>query len=258
MTKKNMKFLISNDDGYLAQGIETLAKTLSEFGQVRVVAPEQDKSGASNSLTLDRPLAIRRSSANGFYYINGTPTDCIHMALNIMDDFKPDIVFSGINHGANMGDDTLYSGTVAAATEGYLLGIPSIALSLAGRQNPQFETAASVIRQLMPIFTKEHLSQKPFLWNVNVPNISANQLKGIKAARLGQRHHIHNLITYESPRGETLYWIGAAGAAKDEEPGTDFWTINQNYVSITALSVDLTNTAEQPYLSQILHQINKK
>ena len=248
-----MKFLISNDDGFQAEGLAVLAKTLEQFGQVRVVAPEQDRSGASNSLTLDRPLSIRQAES-GFYYVNGTPADCIHLAVNVMADFKPDMIFSGINHGANMGDDTLYSGTVAAATEGYLLGIPAVAVSLAGKKNPQYATAEHVIGQFLAIFSEDHLKGTPFLWNINIPNIELAKFKGVKVTRLGQRHHIHNLIPFDSPRGETVYWIGPAGAAKDEESGTDFWAIANNFASVTALSVDLTDHAAQPYLAQIIQQ----
>ena len=253
-----MKFLLSNDDGYLAKGLATLADTLGDYGEVRVVAPEQDRSGASNSLTLDRPLSVRKADSNGFYYVNGTPTDCVHLAVNIMTDYQADMVFSGINHGANMGDDTLYSGTVAAATEAYLLGIPAVAVSLTGRTNPHFETAAYVLRQFMTLFKDGSLGEEPFLWNINVPNIPLAELKGIKAARLGRRHHTQNLVTYDSPRGETVYWIGPAGAAKDEEPGTDFWTIAQGYASVTALSVDLTDGNALPYLSQSIQSLVKK
>ncbi len=253
-----MKFLLSNDDGYLAKGLATLAQTLGDYGEVRVVAPEQDRSGASNSLTLDRPLSVRKATSNGFYYVNGTPTDCVHLAVNIMDDYQPDMIFSGINHGANMGDDTLYSGTVAAATEAYLLGIPAVAVSLAGRTNPHFETAAHVLRQFMMLFKEGALGDEPFLWNINVPNIDVAELKGIKAARLGRRHHIQNLVAYDSPRGETVYWIGPAGAAKDDEKGTDFWAVSQNYASVTALSVDLTDNNALPYVSQAIQGLNKK
>lgn len=253
-----MKFLLSNDDGYLAQGISVLAQALSEYGEVRVVAPEQDRSGASNSLTLDRPLSINQSKETGFYYVNGTPADCIHLAVNVMDDFKPDMVFSGINHGANLGDDTLYSGTVAAATEAYLLGIPAVAFSITGRKEIHFETVVKVFKQFMKLFKEEALGHEPFLWNINVPNVAPDELKGIRVTRLGRRHHVHNLSVYENPRGKTVYWIGPAGAPKDEEEGTDFWAIDQGFASITALSVDLTDNEALPYLSQAIQGLNKK
>ncbi|WP_434779772.1 5'/3'-nucleotidase SurE [Neisseria sp. Ec49-e6-T10] len=251
-----MKFLVCNDDGYLAEGIHVLAQTLSHFGEVRVVAPERDRSGASNSLTLDRPLSLKKGR-NGFFYVNGTPTDCVHLALNIMDDFIPDMVFSGINHGANMGDDTLYSGTVAAATEAYLLDIPAVAVSLNGKVNKQFETAAHVVRQFAQFFVDSDLKE-PFLWNLNVPNIPKEELSGIKTVRLGRRHHSQNLIPIKSPRGETVYWIGPAGAAKDEEKGTDFWAVANNFVALTPLSIDLTDAQALSYLSQSVQSLNVK
>jgi len=187
-----MKFLISNDDGYFSPGIRTLAETLSAYGQVVVVAPERDRSGASNSLTLDRPLTVR-TAANGFHYVNGTPTDCVHLAVTGFLDFRPDMIFSGINHGPNMGDDTIYSGTVAAATEGFLLGIPSVAVSLAGYSGQHFATAAHVVDQLVQRCIHQPLT-RPVLLNVNVPDIPLSALGEMQVTRLGRRHHAEPVI----------------------------------------------------------------
>ena len=234
-----MRILLSNDDGYLSPGIAILALTLSEFGTVTVVAPERDRSGASNSLTLDRPLSVRRA-ANGFLYVNGTPTDCVHIAVTGFLDHVPDLVVSGVNLGANMGDDTIYSGTVAAATEGFLLGIPSIAISLAGKDGTHFASAARVAGDLVER-CRRSLPDKPVLLNVNVPNISFDQLLGTQVTRLGKRHKAEAVIKSTTPRGETVYWIGAAGAAADAGPGTDFHAVAGNCVSVTPLQIDLTH-----------------
>ncbi|MEY3201325.1 MAG: stationary phase survival protein [Pseudomonadota bacterium] len=237
-----MRILLSNDDGYFSPGIEALARALSEFGEITVVAPEADRSGASNSLTLDRPLMVRRA-ANGFRYVNGTPTDCVHLAVTGLLDHLPDIVVSGINHGANMGDDTIYSGTVAAATEGFLLGIPSIAISLAGKPGSHIETAARVAADLVARIERERFSQ-PVLLNVNVPDIPYTDLQGIKVTRLGKRHKAEPVIKTTNPRNETVYWVGAAGEAADAGEGTDFHAVAHGFVSITPLQIDLTHTAQ--------------
>jgi len=208
-----MKFLISNDDGYNAAGIAMLAATLSRHGQVVVVAPERDRSGASNSLTLDRPLTVR-TAANGFHYVNGTPTDCVHLAVTGLLDFRPDMVFSGINHGPNMGDDTLYSGSVAAATEGFLLGIPSVAISLASHTDQHFATAGAVVDRLVERI-KHTPFDKPVLLNVNVPNVPEDRLAGLSVTRLGRRHCAEPVIKSSNPRGQPIYWIGPVG--KDVE-----------------------------------------
>jgi 5'-nucleotidase len=202
------------------------------------VAPERDKSGASNSLTLDRPLTLRKS-ANGFFYVNGTPTDCVHMAVTGLLDFEPDMVVSGINSGSNMGDDTVYSGTVAAATEGFLLGIPSIAVSLAGTRHAHFATAAAVARQLV-LRCQQERWREPTLLNVNVPDLPEDQLAGFEVTRLGKRHKAEPVIKAKSPRGETIYWIGAAGQVADAGEGTDFFAVESGKVSITPLQIDLT------------------
>jgi 5'-nucleotidase len=237
-----VRILVSNDDGYFSPGIERLAGALGRFGEVTVVAPERDRSGASNSLTLDRPLTVRRAP-NGFYSVNGTPTDCVHIAVTGLLDFTPDLVVSGINLGANMGDDTIYSGTVAAAAEGYLLGIPSVALSLASKAGGHFATAAAVAERLV-----ERLLARPFgepvLLNVNVPDVAAAALGALEVTRLGRRHKAEPVVKLNTPRGETAYWIGPAGGAADAGPGTDFHAVEQGRVSVTPLRMDLTHTSQ--------------
>lgn len=234
-----MKILVSNDDGYFAPGITLLAEALGQLGEVTVVAPERDRSGASNSLTLDRPLTVRRAP-NGFFSVNGTPTDCVHIAVTGLLDFTPDVIVSGINLGANMGDDTIYSGTVAAAVEGYLLGIPSLALSLTSRTGEHFQSAIGVALQMV-----ERLSRAPFgepvLLNVNVPDVEPAALAGIEVTRLGKRHKAEAVVRMQTPRGETAYWIGPAGGAADAGPGTDFHAVEHRRVSVTPLRMDLTH-----------------
>jgi 5'-nucleotidase len=233
-----MRILISNDDGYFSPGIEQLAAALGRRYEVTVVAPERDRSGASNSLTLDRPLMVRRAP-NGFLFVNGTPTDCVHLAVTGFLDELPDVVVSGINLGANMGDDTIYSGTVAAATEGYLLGIPAIAISLASKEGRHFETAAGVAIDL--IERQMRIPVGKWLLNVNVPDVSAGELRGFRVTRLGRRHKAEDVIPTQSPRGEKMYWIGPAGAAADAGEGTDFHATESGFVSVTPLQMDLTN-----------------
>ena len=238
-----MRILLSNDDGYFAPGLAVLAQALAKVAEVCVVAPERDRSGASNSLTLDRPLTVRRA-ANGFRYVNGTPTDCVHLAVTGLLDFVPDMVVSGINDGANMGDDTIYSGTVAAATEGYLLGIPAIAISLAGEGGEHFSTAATIAVQLVERFQRYGALTSAVLLNVNVPDVPAGSLDGLQVTRLGKRHKAEPVVKSVNPRGELMYWVGAAGAAQDAGEGTDFHAIAKRRVSITPLQVDLTNFAQ--------------
>ncbi len=233
-----MRILLSNDDGYFAPGLEQLAAALAPRAEITVVAPERDRSGASNSLTLDRPLSVRRAP-NGFLFVNGTPTDCVHLAVTGLLDQLPDVVISGINLGANMGDDTIYSGTVAAATEGFLLGIPSIAISLASKTARHFETATQIAIELVERHARR--TAGPWLLNVNVPDVPRRDLNGIKITRLGRRHRAEDVIRTESPRGETVYWVGAAGPAADAGEGTDFHAVEQHFVSVTPLQIDLTN-----------------
>ncbi len=237
-----MRILLSNDDGYFAPGLSILADTLSALAEVVVVAPERDRSGASNSLTLDRPLMVRKSHL-GFHYVNGTPTDCVHLAVTGMLDPLPDVVVSGINHGANMGDDTIYSGTVAAAMEGFLLGIPSIAVSLASKSEGNYPAAARVAADLVRRFQQQTLMQ-PLLLNVNVPDVAYSELRGVKVTRLGRRHKAEAVIKSSNPRGDTVYWIGAAGDAQDAGDGTDFHAVSERFVSITPLQIDLTHFAQ--------------
>jgi 5'-nucleotidase len=233
-----MRILISNDDGYFAPGIEHLAAALARCADITVVAPERDRSGASNSLTLDRPLLVRRAP-NGFLFVYGTPTECELLAVTGLLDHRPDMVISGINLGANMGDDTIYSGTVAAATEGYLLGIPSIAVSLASKTAMHFETAARFAVQMV----ERHARAPAGAWllNVNVPDVPAASLEGVAVTRLGRRHKAEDVIRSQNPRGETVYWVGAAGPAADAGEGTDFHAVATNRISVTPLQIDLTH-----------------
>lgn len=249
-----MKILLSNDDGYLAPGLHALAHSLSSIADITVVAPERNRSGASNSLTLDRPLHVKQAS-NGFFYVNGTPTDCVHIALTGLMQEMPDMVVSGINDGANMGDDTIYSGTVAAATEGYLLGIPSIAVSMSQHNASHFETAAEVARQLVEQLMRNRLTE-PTLLNVNVPDLPIGDIKGQQITRLGKRHKAESVIQLQTPRGETVYWVGAAGQPNDGGPGTDFHAVANGYVSISPIHVDLTKHAQIPALQAWLNAQN--
>jgi 5'-nucleotidase len=233
-----MKILISNDDGYFSPGIKALADALSTIAEINVVAPERNRSGASNSLTLDRPLMVKQAS-NGFYFVNGTPTDCVHLAVTGLIDGLPDMVISGINDGANMGDDTIYSGTVAAAMEGFLLGIPSFAVSMEHHHAVHFETAAQVVLDLVKSYQEEAFPP-PILLNINVPDIPYEELKGIQVTRLGKRHKAEPVIKTLTPRQEPIYWVGAAGEAQDAGEGTDFYAVANRQVSITPLQADLT------------------
>ncbi len=242
-----MRILLSNDDGYFAPGLAALAEALTGLGELTVFAPERNRSGASNSLTLDRPLYLRRA-ANGFGYVSGTPTDCVHLAVTGVLEQHPDIIVSGINFGPNMGDDTIYSGTVAAATEGYLLGIPSIAISLASFDGKHFETAGKIARDLVERFSRQPFAE-PVLLNVNVPDVPLDALRGTKVTRLGRRHKSESAVKTKTPRGETVYWIGAAGPAADAGEGTDFHAVENDWVSVTPLQIDLTHSAQMASVS---------
>ena len=233
-----MKILVSNDDGYLATGITMLADALAEIAEVVVVAPDRNHSGASNSLTLHAPLRIHKVMDRR-YFVNGTPSDCVHLALSGFLDFEPDIVVSGVNHGANLGDDVIYSGTVAAAMEGRFLGFPAIAVSLVGRQGGQFAAAAKVACDLVQRLQEFPLPNDVIL-NVNVPDRPYEELKGIQATRLGFRHRSEPLIKTKDPQDKTIYWIGPAGPGQDAGPGTDFEAIEKGAVAVTPLKVDLT------------------
>jgi 5'-nucleotidase len=247
-----MKILLSNDDGYQAPGLRVLAEQLYSVGDITVVAPDQDRSGASNSLTLVNPLRAR-TMENGFIRVDGTPTDCVHLAITGLLDEEPDLVVSGINAGPNMGDDVLYSGTVAAATEGRFLGYPAIAISMNSHDPQHFETAARVAEELIGRLLRFPLSENVIL-NVNVPDIPYAQLRGIQSSRLGHRHKAEPVVKACDPRGKTIYWVGPAGAEQDAGPGTDFHTVRQGYVSITPLQVDLTRHSALQAVSEWLQQ----
>jgi len=234
-----MRILVSNDDGYNAEGIEALVSALKGLGELTVVAPETNCSGASNSLTLNRPLSVRQAP-NGFYFVNGTPSDCVHIALTGLLDFRPDLVVSGINNGANMGDDTLYSGTVAAATEGYLFGIPAIAFSLVKKGWEHLDSAARVARQVVERHIAEPLSGNTLL-NVNIPAVPYEALQGFTVTRLGKRHPSEPVVKSSTPYGDPVYWIGPVGLVSDSAADTDFGAIEQHAVSITPLRLDLTH-----------------
>ncbi len=234
-----MRILLSNDDGFLAPGIGLLAKTLKEIAEVTVVAPDRNRSGASNSLTLDNPLRMM-TTENGFISVNGTPTDCVHLAVTGLLKEMPDMVVSGINEGSNLSDDVLYSGTVAAATEGRFLGLPSIAISLAGPKCQHYDTAAQVAKMLVKHVCKDPLPKDTIL-NVNVPDLPMAEVRGFQVTRLGTRHVAEPTIKAVDPRGRKIYWIGQPGPEEDAGPGTDFYAVNMGYVSITPLQLDLTH-----------------
>lgn len=233
--------LLSNDDGYLANGLATLARALEPVAAIKVVAPDRDRSGASNSLTLSRPLRVRQAE-NGFLFVDGTPTDCVHLALTGLMPEPPDMVISGINHGANLGDDVLYSGTVAAAMEGRFLGRPAIAVSLARGGEGHFETAARIVVRLLEILIEHPLPADTIL-NVNVPDLPYHALQGLEATRLGRRHKSEPAIADADPQGNVIYWVGPPGSEDDAGPGTDFHAVRHGRVSITPLQTDLTRYA---------------
>ncbi|HEU4350679.1 MAG TPA: 5'/3'-nucleotidase SurE [Burkholderiales bacterium] len=243
-----MRILVSNDDGYFAPGITLLAEALRQVGEVTVVAPERDRSGASNSLTLDRPLTVRRAP-NGYYSVNGTPTDCVHIAVTGLLEFLPDVIVSGVNLGANMGDDTIYSGTVAAAAEGYLLGIPSLAVSLTSKTGEHFESAIGIALEIVGRLRRKPFSE-PVLLNVNVPDVAPAMLGDVEITRLGRRHKAEPVVKLQTPRGETAYWIGPAGGAADAGPGTDFHAVEAGRVSVTPLRMDLTHNVQLPRVQE--------
>jgi len=240
-----MRILIANDDGYLAPGLAALVRACEGLGELDIVAPEQNASGTSNSLTLHRPLSVH-TAANGFRYVTGTPSDCVHIALTGLLPQRPDLVVSGINNGANMGDDTLYSGTVAAAMEGFLFGIPAIAFSQVSKGWGDLDAAARVARSVIEQVLRSPPARKPWLLNVNIPNRPDADALPRVVTRLGRRHASEPLIRQTSPRGEAMYWIGPAGDAREAGPGTDFHATANGQVSITPLQVDLTDHAALP------------
>jgi 5'-nucleotidase len=241
-----MRILISNDDGYLAPGLAALAEALGSIAEIVVVAPDSNRSGASNSLSLDRPLSVQQA-ANGFYFVNGTPTDCVHVALTGMLDYRPDLVVSGINNGQNMGDDTLYSGTVAAATEGFLFGIPAMAFSQVEPGWAHVDAAARLARDL--VLRRFDALPSPYLLNVNIPNLPYEALTTVRATRLGRRHQAEPVIRAKDPRGRDIFWIGPPGACLDAGEGTDFHATAAGAVSITPLQVDLTHKTQLALLA---------
>jgi len=251
-----VKILLSNDDGYRAEGLAALAEAIKPLGAVTVVAPDRNRSGASNSLTLDMPVRAVRYEADA-YYVNGTPTDCVHLAISGLFDFEHDIVVSGVNDGANLGDDTLYSGTVAAAVEGRFLGLPAVAVSLClTPDSPRnFASAAQVAAQLVRRMARrppQGFDGGPVILNVNVPDLPAGELRGIKVTRLGSRHRAKPIVKAKDPRGRDVYWVGNAGAGQDAGPGTDFHAVAEGYVSITPLQIDLTRHTAMPDLKKWL------
>jgi 5'-nucleotidase len=251
-----VKILVSNDDGYRAEGIRRLRAALATLGDVTVMAPDRNKSGASNSLTLDVPLRVFEAEP-GVYFVPGTPTDCVHLAISGFFDFEYDLVVSGVNDGPNLGDDVLYSGTVAAAVEGRFLGLPTLAVSLCtgGAGGGHFATGAEVARTLVAQLLKKSL-QRSLILNVNVPDVPLAQLRGFRASRLGYRHRSAPVMRAQDPRGRPVYWVGPAGPEQDAGPGTDFDTVAQGYVSVTPLQVDLTRHAALPELAAWLEGVD--
>jgi 5'-nucleotidase len=245
-----MRILLSNDDGYRAPGLAALHAALIDLADLSVVAPDRDRSGASNSLTLEQPIRAR-TMEDGFVSVDGTPTDCVHLAITGLLDEEPDMVVSGINAGANMGDDVLYSGTVAAATEGRFLGFPAIAVSIASYTPAHFDTAGRIAAELVTRLRDRPMSPDTIL-NVNVPDLPYEQLRGIQATRLGHRHKAEPVVRSEDPRGRPIYWVGPAGAEQDAGPGTDFHALREGYVSVTPLQVDLTRHPALPELARWL------
>jgi 5'-nucleotidase len=251
-----LKILLSNDDGYRAEGLAALGRAIKPLGAVTIVAPDRNRSGASNSLTLDVPVSATRYDTDA-YYVNGTPTDCVHLAVSGLFDFEHDIVVSGVNDGANLGDDTLYSGTVAAAVEGRYLGLPAIAVSLCMTPDSprNFALAADIAAQLVRRMAREPLQgpeEGPIILNVNVPDVPDGQLRGIKVTRLGSRHRAKPIVRATDPRGRDVYWVGNAGAGQDAGPGTDFHAVAEGYASITPLQIDLTRHAAMSDLKRWL------
>ncbi len=251
-----MKILVSNDDGFRSEGIRRLREALATLAEVTVVAPDRNKSGASNSLTLDVPLRVFEAEP-GVYFVPGTPTDCVHLAISGLFDFEYDMVVSGVNDGPNLGDDVLYSGTVAAAMEGRVLGLPTIAVSLCtgGAGGGHFASGAEVARRLVAQLLKKPL-EPALILNVNVPDVPLDKLRGFRASRLGYRHRSSPVMRAQDPRGRAVYWVGPAGAEQDAGPGTDFDTVARGYVSVTPLQVDLTRHGALPAVGSWLEGLD--
>jgi 5'-nucleotidase len=242
-----VKILLSNDDGYQAEGLAALAAALAGLADLTIVAPDRNQSGASHSLTLESPLRVGRTS-DGRYFVNGTPTDCVHMAITGLLSEEPDMVIAGINHGANLGDDVLYSGTVAAAIEGRFLGLPAIAVSLASHAPRNFEAAGRAARSLLERLIRDPLPSDTIL-NVNVPDLPFSEIRGFEATRLGYRHRSEPVVETKDPKGRPVFWVGAAGAGQDAGPGTDFHAVEHGLVSVTPLQIDLTRHSAVPTLA---------
>lgn len=251
-----MKIIVSNDDGYRSRGIRLLKEALADIAEITVMAPDRNRSGASNSLTLDVPLRVFEAEP-GVYYVQGTPTDCVHLAVSGFFDYEHDMVVSGINDGANLGDDVLYSGTVAAAIEGRFLGLPTVAISLCTAPDTEahFETAAEVARQLVGQLLERPL-EPTLILNVNVPNVPVAGLRGFRGTRLGFRHRSEPILPAHDPRGRPVYWVGPAGPQQDAGPGSDFEAIAQGFVSVTPLQIDLTRHSALPALRQWLEGLH--
>ncbi len=251
-----MHILISNDDGYSAPGIHALAERMRRFGRVTIVAPEHNQSGSSNALTLNKPLTVTKA-ADDTYVVSGTPSDCVHMAMTGLLDERPDLVVSGVNCGANMGDDTMYSGTVAAAIEGYVFGVDSFAFSQIDKGWGELASAAAMAGRIVERFLerREKNPAAPILLNVNMPNLPLHAMQGIRTTRLGRRHNADPMIDEINPRGMPIYWLGAAGKPRDASEGTDFWATSHGYVSVTPLQIDLTSH-KQLELARLLVEEN--
>lgn len=248
-----MRILIANDDGYLAPGIAALVQACQGLGEIDVFAPERNASGTSNALTLHQPLSLH-TAPSGFRYVNGTPSDCVHLALTAGVIPRPDLVLSGINNGANMGDDTLYSGTVAAATEGFLFGVPAIAFSLVDKGWQHLDAAARVARRIVEHVLAHPPAASPWLLNVNMPSTEGLEEADWQLTRLGRRHASFPAVAQHNPRGDLFYWIGPAGEAREDGDGTDFHAVRQGHVSITPLQVDMTDHARLPQWRNWLSQ----
>lgn len=248
-----IKILVSNDDGVTAAGIVALSKALSQHYDVMTVGPDRNCSGASNSLTLTNPLRINKLD-NGFVSVSGTPTDCVHLAIRELYDDEPDIVVSGINAGANMGDDTLYSGTVAAAMEGRFLGLPAIAISLVGRELIHYDTAAQIACKVVAGLIDKPIAKDQIL-NVNVPDLPLSEIKGIKVTRLGARHKAEGMVRTFDPAGREIFWLGPPGNEQDASEGTDFNAVANGYVSVTPLTVDLTAFDQLSKMKQWIEEL---
>ncbi|MGD9255684.1 MAG: 5'/3'-nucleotidase SurE [Chromatiales bacterium] len=250
-----MQILISNDDGFQSDGIECLAGALSAIAEVTVVAPDRDRSGASNSLTLEYPIRATQQT-NGYISVNGTPTDCVHLAITGLLEEEPDMVVSGINHGPNLGDDVLYSGTVAAATEGRFLGLPALAISIDSFAPEHLDTAARAAKVLVQGLLTQKLSRDTIL-NVNVPDLPWDAIKGFRGTRLGHRHKAEPVFKATDPRGHPIYWVGPPGAEQDAGEGTDFHALRNGYISVTPLKIDLTHHAEVPATASWLEDLSR-